>query len=425
MLGDEIDKQVQLYIEQVSKRGGVISRSIVVSVANVLLERDEIFGKIKITETWAKSLLKRMGYVRRAKTSSTVEIPEGAQKEIEYQYLYEIVSAKEKWNIPPDLILNFDQTPSKLVPVGRSTLAKRNSTNVTIAGSSDKRTITATFAVSLSGNFLPPQLIYGGKTTQSLPKYEFPKSFSLSVNPTHYSNSHESIKFIKEILVPYFTKKRQELGLNNDHKALIIFDVFTGQMTTEVREVIEAHNLIVVNVPANMTKYYQVLDLTVNKYAKAFTRKKFNEWYSKEIKRQLDAGKPLEEVDVKLRLSVMKPIHAQWMVELYNHMTTGDGKKNILSGWRAAGIQDAVKLGLSGLPTVDPFSDLDPMLDNTAPDGHSLDTLCNMSEGEIASGYSRTEIEDDDDSDDEWELNRGAFDFIQEVQDDFDDDDDE
>ena len=66
MLGDEIDQKVQLYIKQVSNRQGVISRSIAISVAKVLLERDESFGKIKITETWPKSLLKRMGYVRRA-----------------------------------------------------------------------------------------------------------------------------------------------------------------------------------------------------------------------------------------------------------------------------------------------------------------------------------------------------------------------
>ena len=80
--------------------------------------------------------------------------------------MHKIVNAIEKWDIHPDLVVNFDQTLSKLVPVGRSTLAKRNSTNVTIAGSSDKRTISATFAISLPGNFLPPQLRYGGKTTQ-------------------------------------------------------------------------------------------------------------------------------------------------------------------------------------------------------------------------------------------------------------------
>ena len=65
--------------------------------------------------------------------------------------MHKIVNAIEKWDIHPDLVVNFDQTLSKLVPVGRSTLAKRNSTNVTIAGSSDKRTITATFAVFCQG----------------------------------------------------------------------------------------------------------------------------------------------------------------------------------------------------------------------------------------------------------------------------------
>ena len=74
-----------------------ISRSIVISAVKVLWKRDESFGKIKITETWTKSLLKCMGSVRRAKTSLIFEIPDGVRKEIEYQYLYVIVSAVEKW----------------------------------------------------------------------------------------------------------------------------------------------------------------------------------------------------------------------------------------------------------------------------------------------------------------------------------------
>ena len=51
MLDDEIDKKFQLYIQQLSQHGGVISRSIAVSVATILLERDESLGKIKITQT--------------------------------------------------------------------------------------------------------------------------------------------------------------------------------------------------------------------------------------------------------------------------------------------------------------------------------------------------------------------------------------
>ena len=115
--------------------------------------------------------------------------------------------------------------------------------------------------------------------------------------------------------------------------------------------------------------------MTVNKYAKALTRKKFNEWYAKEINRQLDAEISLEEVDVKLRLSIIKPVHAHWVVELYTQMTTGEGKKNIESGWRAASIQNAVKLGLKNLPTADPFSDIDLMVDDPRSDSQNLDAL--------------------------------------------------
>ena len=101
------------------------------------------------------------------------------------------------------------------------------------------------FLFFLSEHFLPPQLICGGKKTQSLPKYEFSKSFFLSANPTHYSNSKEPIKLI-ENFGTVLHKEMTGLGSYNQ-KALIIFDVFTGQMTTEIKEVIETHNLTVVN----------------------------------------------------------------------------------------------------------------------------------------------------------------------------------
>lgn len=113
-----------------------------------------------------------MEYVRKTKMSSTRKIPDGARKEIECRYLCEIVSALKKWSIYIALNVNFDQAASKLVPVGRSTSVKCNSTNSTIASQSNKGTITTTFAVSLSGHFSSAQLIANGEATnaQRLPK---------------------------------------------------------------------------------------------------------------------------------------------------------------------------------------------------------------------------------------------------------------
>ena len=36
--------------------------------------------------------------------------------------------------------------------------------------------------------------------------------------------------------------------------------------------------------------------------------------------------KSMEEVDIDLKLSVLKPLHASWLIELFNHMTSPAGK---------------------------------------------------------------------------------------------------
>ena len=126
-----------------------------------------------------------MGMVRRMKTTSKLPIPEGAIKEAGLLFHLDIVFKVKRHKIPDALILNLDQTRSKYVTVAQTTLAKKNSKSEVIAGGSRKCPITATFTVSFDGTFLPMQLIYGGKTTKSLPKFKFASSFSLSVNPTH------------------------------------------------------------------------------------------------------------------------------------------------------------------------------------------------------------------------------------------------
>ena len=90
-------------------------------------------------------------------------------------------------------------------------MAEKNVRDIPISGSADKRLITATYAEGFDGPFLPFQLIYKEKTTQSLPKIDFPNGFSLSVNEKHFNNTQESIKFLKEIVIPFVDKKRSEL----------------------------------------------------------------------------------------------------------------------------------------------------------------------------------------------------------------------
>lgn len=66
---------------------------------------------------------------------------------------------------------------------------------------------------------------------------------------------------------------------------------------------------------------------------------------------------------------------------------------------------------------VDPFSDLDTMLQDPISDDQNLDGFYDMSKNQIAAGYSRIENENNFDYDNEWKVSRGTFDAIQEMQD--------
>ena len=75
--------------------------------------------------------------------------------------------------IPSSLIINWDQTAIKYIPVSTWTMADEGSKRVEIVGADDKRQITAVFAITPSGDFLAPQLIYQGTTSKCLPSVHF------------------------------------------------------------------------------------------------------------------------------------------------------------------------------------------------------------------------------------------------------------
>ena len=86
-------------------------------------------------------------------------------------------------DIPQDLIINWDQTGMHYVPFW--TMAKEGSKRVEICGKDDKRQITAVFNCSMTGDFLPMQLIYAGKTEKC---HWFPSEWHVTHSPNHWSN---------------------------------------------------------------------------------------------------------------------------------------------------------------------------------------------------------------------------------------------
>ena len=94
----------------------------------------------------------------------------------------------------------------------------------------------------------------------------------------------------------------------------------------------------IVIVPPNCTDRLQPLDISVNKAAKEFLRSCFQEWYASKIAFQLKPSARVTE-PVDLRLSLMKPIGAKWLIELYDYLKSKP--EIICNGLKGAGITSA------------------------------------------------------------------------------------
>ena len=70
-----------------------------------------------------------------------------------------------------------------------------------IAAINDKRQITAVFACTMSGIFLPMQLIYKGTTTKCLPKLEdegFPSDWHITYTANHWVMRSQQLRTLKK-----------------------------------------------------------------------------------------------------------------------------------------------------------------------------------------------------------------------------------
>ena len=82
-------------------------------------------------------------------------------------------------------------------------------------------------------------------------------------------------------------------------------------------------------------------------------KKRFVTWYANEVKRKIEEG-VIESVEIDLSLTRIKPTHALWLIELFNFLTSEEGKKTILNGWKKAGVTN-ILMKTEILPPKDPF----------------------------------------------------------------------
>ena len=125
-------------------------------------------------------------------------------------------------------------------------------------------------------------------------------------------------------MFPYIEKCRKKLSLPTDHPAVVIFDRFKGQCSSNTLS-------LLVIVPANCTDHLQSLDVSVNKAVKENIRKQFQSWYSSQVSKHTN-GKVMQQVD--LSMSVVKPLGATWLMNTFDYIKSNPSI--IINGFKGA-----------------------------------------------------------------------------------------
>ena len=198
--------------------------------------------------------------------------------------------------------------------------------------------MTVLLSCTMSGFLLPPHLIYCGKTNKYHPNITFPPGWDIHHSENHWSTEDTMLHFIESVLVPYVQSTRERLGLEKDHFAVALFDVFAAHRCDSVLQSLEKNHIKCIFIPANCTGELQPQDLTVNQVFKQELKACFIRWYADLVKKQLGDRVELENIKPDLRISVLKPLHARWLIEAVSNISSDV----IIEGFVKAGIMDSI-----------------------------------------------------------------------------------
>ena len=185
-----------------------------------------------------------------------------------------ITSIIEEHDILKELILNLDQTSLSYVSPGKYTFNPKDAKAVPIKGVDDKRQITTTFTVSITGNFLPIQLIFGGKTPRCLPSFDFQADFKVTFSDNHWLNTEKSTELFEKVIFSYLKQAKASLKYPKEQISLIIMHTFKGQ-DNMILDLCEKHMCQVI-VPHILHIYiYMYILHTYNTYKYIYSRCKY------------------------------------------------------------------------------------------------------------------------------------------------------
>ena len=155
LLPDYVEKELLTFIADLRDTGQLVTGDTVVTFALVLIRKHGLEGLLKehggkrvVSADWGRKRLKKNGYSRRAATQSKSK--KDTTDEIRKKFLGKLALNVATYSIPPEMVVNWDETGLNLSPSGTHTYARKGMLNpepvliigsmqVKVVGFGDKR----------------------------------------------------------------------------------------------------------------------------------------------------------------------------------------------------------------------------------------------------------------------------------------------
>jgi hypothetical protein len=281
------------------------------------------------SDSFVRSFLKhRLNFVPRAGTRAAQKIPVDAEEQMRRSFFRIVYTTRSKRIKHAALRVNFDQTQVIVQSIGNSTFAEMGSKQVSILGKEEKRAWTAVVAVSASGEVLPLQIVMKGKTKKSVPPPSAPfmkaanaRGFIWSFNPATYWSSLPLMKiYFDRIIVPYFERKKRELGYSPDQVCIVQLDCWSVHRSEAFRAWVRKHHpwIVLDFVPGGCTGLWQVCDVGIQRPFKQSIRRGQLDDIVAETMRHLEDGVSPAEMRVAKEIGELRERCVRWFVDAFD-----------------------------------------------------------------------------------------------------------
>jgi hypothetical protein len=236
--------------------------------------RNKLGHSYKLSNSSVQRFLHReLGWSVRRATCAAQKLPSNVENVLLRSFLRMACLIRDE-EIPACCIINADQTQVVYSAGSASSWNETGQRQVSILGADEKRAFTLMVSISMSGKVLPPQAIYSGKTTRSVPDassagFAHAKSLGIRFVPSLTTNYWATLGTMQSYIIdhaaPFLLDQISLHGLPPTQQCILQIDCWLVHRSVDFRSWMSAHFpwITLLYVPGGCTGLFQAWDVGV------------------------------------------------------------------------------------------------------------------------------------------------------------------